>query len=136
MSDTVGRIKASIPGTAEYEQQHGVDEWSALAEQAKSYIPGTVAHERRVAGDPAYQATDATGQSVGPVLPHVGAVVPQMKHAAAAAQEYVASMLEGHQQHPRESNQGQQQEQQQQQKQEEEEQPDQQPPAASAGTTS
>lgn len=40
MSDTVGRIKASIPGTAEYEQQHGVDEWSALAEQAKSYIPG------------------------------------------------------------------------------------------------
>jgi hypothetical protein len=40
MSDTIGRVKASIPGTAEYEQQHGVDEWHALAEQAKSHIPG------------------------------------------------------------------------------------------------
>jgi hypothetical protein len=40
MSDAIGRIKASIPGTAEYEQQHGMDEWHALAEQAKSYIPG------------------------------------------------------------------------------------------------
>ncbi|KAF6255206.1 hypothetical protein COO60DRAFT_1462324 [Scenedesmus sp. NREL 46B-D3] len=33
-------MKASVPGTAEYEQQHGVDEWHALAEQTKSYIPG------------------------------------------------------------------------------------------------
>lgn len=34
------RVKASVPGTQQYEQQHGVDEWHALAEQAKSHLPG------------------------------------------------------------------------------------------------
>jgi hypothetical protein len=54
-------------------------------------VPGTVAHEQRASGNPAYQATDATG----PVLPVVGAVGPQLKQAAAAAQQYVAATLGG-----------------------------------------
>jgi hypothetical protein len=58
-------------------------------------VLGTIAHEQRTSGNPAYQATDATGHNVGPVLPVLGAVVPQMKQAAAAAQEYVAAALAG-----------------------------------------
>jgi hypothetical protein len=65
--------------------------------ETKNFLAGTAAHQHRTSGDPAYQATDATGHNVGPVLPGVGAVVPQIKYAAAAAQEYVSNAIAGEQ---------------------------------------
>jgi hypothetical protein len=60
-------------------------------------LAGTAAQQHLTSGDPAYQATDATGQSIGPVLPVVGAVGPQIKQAAAAAQDYVTNAIAGEQ---------------------------------------